>query len=685
MKTLRRAAFWLGGLLVSLLVLDLLFPPPLSRADVQSAMVLDRDGRPLRAFPIKRGHWRFGADLDRIDERFIDALINVEDRRFYRHWGVDLFAVSRASFDILTTGRIDSGASTITMQAARLLEPRPRNLPSKVIEMIRAVQIERRLSKREILELYLSLTPYGGNIEGVEAASWAWLGRAPDHLSDDQIAFLIAMPQSPEVRRPDRRPEHAREGRNIVAEKLVRGGYFSVEQKADVATAPLPRRHDFPSRAWHASANVRRASTAGFVTSTLDAALQQDLEGLLRQHAEALAEPVQMSAIIVDIPSRSVRAHVGSAIRSRPGGWIDLSRAARSPGSTLKPFIYGVSFDDGSSHPDTRISDLPKRFSSYQPDNFDRSFRGDVTIAEALQYSLNVPAVETLNRVGPARFAAVLDQAGARPRIYGSANAKPGLALALGSAGMTLQELAILYAALGDGGVARPLRWIESEEVDAQDKIGHRLLSEASAQDVLDILKRSPAPAGRIPGRLSASAPEIAAKTGTSYGYRDAWAAGVAGRYAIVVWVGRADGGPRYGKTGREAALPILYDIADRAVARLGASTPNTSRLRQRAFDPLGAAQNVFAPDAPPQILFPPSQAELWVSGDPDDPSRPFVFAGDGDGVLTWYVEGHELPLDAGGLPVWQPHAPGFYRVTAVDRKGRSSSVRVRVVVDERT
>lgn len=676
---LRRALWWLGGILIGLVGLDLLFPPPLERAEVQSAMVFDRDGRPLRAFPITGGHWRFGADLDRIDPRFLDALINVEDKRFYSHWGVDFLSLTRASFDVATTGRIDSGASTITMQAARLLEPRPRTVPSKLIEMVRAFQIERRLSKREILELYLTMTPYGGNIEGVEAASWAWLGRAPDALSDDQIAFLIAMPQSPEVRRPDRRPKLAAQGRDIVAQKLVRGGFFTTEQRDDVASAPVPRRHDFPARAWHASANARRAGEGAYVTSTLDAALQQDLTSLLKRRLEALPETVQMSAIIVDIPTRSVRAHVGAAIRNRPGGWIDLSRSARSPGSALKPFIYGLSFDDGTSHPQTRISDLPKRFSTYQPDNFDRTFRGDVTIAEALQHSLNVPAVQILNSVGPGRFAAELNHSGAKPRIYGSANATPGLALALGSAGLTLQELAVLYAALGDGGVAKPLRWVETDELPTD---GHRLLSDASAQDVLDILKRSPTPEGRIPGRLSKEAPEIAAKTGTSYGYRDAWAAGVAGRYAIVVWVGRADGAPRTGETGRKAALPILFEIADRAVARLGAGVPSTTRLRSRAFDPIGAAQNVFAKDAPPQILFPPSKAELWASNDPDQPSRPFIFAGQGNGVLDWYVDGQQIALDDGGLPSWKPTAPGFYDVTAVDAKGRSTSVGVRVIMD---
>ncbi|MEO1473615.1 MAG: transglycosylase domain-containing protein, partial [Pseudomonadota bacterium] len=409
-----------------MLAVNWALPPPLERGEALSAMVTDRTGKPLRAFPTAEGRWRFAADLDEIDPLFLDALLMVEDRRFYSHAGVDWLAMIRAAVTSAQAGHIVSGGSTISMQTARLLEPRDRNLGSKLIEMIRALQIEARLSKKEILELYLTLAPYGGNLEGVRAASLGWFGHEPAHLTDDQIALLIALPQSPEVRRPDLRPDNAQAGRSEIAGKLVRLGAFDPGRRVEVREAALPTRQAFPGRAWHASANARGGSPADIV-STLDAGMQRDLERLIARKAVEYGEDVQLSAIIVDIPTRAVRAAVGSASRDRPGGWIDLTRQPRSPGSTLKPFIYAMTFDDGAALPHTLITDLPRRFSAYQPENFDRGFNGDVTIAEALQHSLNVPAVIALDRIGPERFAAQLTAAGASPRVE-SGTKKAGLA-----------------------------------------------------------------------------------------------------------------------------------------------------------------------------------------------------------------------------------------------------------------
>ncbi|MEO1553597.1 MAG: penicillin-binding protein 1C, partial [Pseudomonadota bacterium] len=562
MTWLKRLAIAIAVSLTAIFVLDKLFPPPIERGRMVSVMVSDREDRPLRAFPLENGTWRFAANLDEIDPIFIDALLEVEDKRFWSHGGTDWVGMARAALSSAKAGRVTSGGSTITMQTARLLEPRPnRTIGAKLAEIWRAHQIEWRLSKQEILELYLTLTPYGGNLEGIRAASWRYFGRAPDRLSDDQIALLIALPQSPEVRRPDLRPEGARLGRDEIVAKLERLGYFPEHRANEARAAHIPgRRYTFPARAWHATDNAagdRRRD----VRSTLDSGLQAELEQMALRHAEGLDEDTQVSILVVDIPSRAVRAAVGSADRNRPGGWIDLTAQARSPGSTLKPFIYALAFDDGSAAPSTRIADLPKRFASYQPENFDRLFRGDVRVSEALQHSLNVPAVLTLDRIGPQRFAAALTLAGAYPRIGGAARKEPGLALALGGAGLTAQELAVLYAALGDGGRARPLIW-DADQLGAVTE-GYRLMSADSAEKIIKILQDSPVPAGRMPPRLTANAPQVAFKTGTSYGYRDAWAAGVAGEYAVIVWIGRADGAPRPGETGRKAALPLLFETVD--------------------------------------------------------------------------------------------------------------------------
>ena len=677
---LKRLAILLAGSLAVIFVLDKLFPPPIERGRVVSIMVSDRDDRPLRALPLDNGTWRFAADLDEIDPVFIEALLEVEDKRFWSHGGVDWVGMIRAVTSSAQAGRVVSGGSTITMQTARLLEPRPnRTVGAKLAEMWRAHQLEWRLSKREILELYLTLTPYGGNLEGIRAASWRYFGRAPDRLSDDQIALLIALPQSPEVRRPDLRPDGARRGRDSIVAKLERLGYLTPARAEEARTAHIPgRRFAFPARAWHATGNAAGHRDRD-VRSTLDAGLQAELEQIAARYVSELGAETQVSLLVVDIPTRAVRGAVGSADRARPGGWLDLTAQARSPGSTLKPFIYALAFDDGSAAPATRIADLPKRFDAYQPENFDRLFRGDVRISEALQHSLNVPAVLTLDRVGPQRFAAALALAGAPPRISATAAKEPGLALALGGAGMTAQELAVLYAALGDGGRARPLVWDEDKIADRSAHF--RLMSADSAEKILKILRETPTPAGRMPGRLTANAPQVAFKTGTSYGYRDAWAAGVAGDYAIVVWVGRADGAPRPGETGRKAALPLLFELADRAANHLGESGAAKSRLMsERAPDARGALVAFDGNARPPEILFPPRDAELWAGAVDGAPARPFVFAGRGDGQLDWYVDGAPVVPDDGGLPSWRPPVAGFYRVSAVDAAGRTSSVEVRVL-----
>jgi penicillin-binding protein 1C len=667
----------LAALLVTLRVLDLALPPPIEAGRSVSLVVADREGRALRAFPVEEGRWRLAADLDRIDPAFIEALLAVEDRRFREHHGVDMLALARAAGQAVTSGRIRSGGSTITMQTARLLEPRPnRTIGAKLAEMLRAWQLEARLSKDEILELYLTLAPYGGNLQGVRAASWAWFDREPAQLTPDQIALLIALPQAPEARRPDRRPEAARAARARLLQRMARLELISEARALDAADEVLPDgRHAFPDRAWHAAETVRAgAGGAAEVRSTLDWRLQGEAERLMEALVAAAGPDVQASALIVEIETRAVRAAVGSAGLDRAGGWMDLTDRRRSPGSALKPLIYAMAFDDGAAAPSTRIADLPARFASYQPENFDRLFRGEVTVSDALQHSLNVPAVRLLDRVGAARFTASLAQAGGAPYVPGAHSGAAGLAVGLGGLGLSARDLALLYAALGDEGRARPLVWTE-DQLGQPAPTPVRLVSASSARDVLTILEGSPAPPGRMPARLASGAPAIAYKTGTSYGYRDAWAAGVAGGYAIVVWTGRPDGVPRSGVTGRAAALPALFDLFD-SVARIDPRFAARARARHTPSVAAPSALDRFArADAPPEILFPPDRSEIWA----DDTGRGFVLSGRSERGLAWYADGAPVPNDAGGSPVWTPDGPGFYELTAVDAAGRSARVRVRV------
>ena len=680
----RRLIAGLLAVIAAFFIADSLFPPPLERGGGISVLVTDRSGRPLRAFPTPDGRWRFLVRLEDVDPAFIEALVRVEDKRFWSHHGTDWIGLARAGVTSLSAGRIVSGGSTLTMQTARMLEPRPRNIGSKLVEIWRANQIERRLSKQEILELYLSLTPYGGNLEGVRAASWAYFGHDAGRLSAEEIALLIALPQSPEARRPDRRPQAATRARDQIAGKLAGYGLLEAAVVTEIAQIPVPSsRQAFPAEAWHGTQAVIDNTGREDVRSTIDAGLQAEVEQIALVHAEAEGRDVQVAALVVHIPTRAVRALVGSASRDRAGGWLDLTDRPRSPGSTLKPFIYAMAFDEGVAGSDTRIRDLPRRFSGYQPENFDRTFQGDVRLADALQHSLNIPAVLVLDRVGPERFSARLSSVGAHPRLGGGAGQTAGLALALGGAGMTGRELAMLYAALGDGGIARPLVWTAADEMAGAAGPGHRLVSESSAAEILQILEGTPAPDGRVPGRLTRDAPHVAFKTGTSYGFRDAWALGVSGQHVIMVWVGRADGAARTGVTGRHIALPILFELADRSGRHLRDEVRVASAPDALPLPPPDGPLRVFSPQGAPEILFPPDNAQLWAGRVAGRAPRPFVLAGRGEGPLEWFIDGEPCPRDEAGVPVWQPILPGFYTISAVDPVGRMTSVRIRVLGEE--
>lgn len=658
---------------------DLIFPPPLHRAETLSPLVLDREGRWLHAFTTPEGRWRFRADLDAIDPVFVERLIAVEDKRFYDHWGVDPVAVARASAEMLRAGRIASGASTITMQTARLLEPRPRTLGAKLAEMIRALQIERRLSKREILELYLTLAPYGGNIEGVRAASLLYFGKEPARLNDAEQALLIALPQAPETRRPDRRPEAARAARAAILEKLAGKGLLSPARAQEARFASLPEaRRIFPRAAFHAAAALAKEG-APVARSTIDLVLQREAEALVAAWAARFEDGATAAALIVENETRAVRAAVGSSGLDAPGGWIDLTAATRSPGSTLKPFIYALAFDDGLIGPHTVIEDMPQSFDGYAPENFDRRFHGEVRAGEALKHSLNLPAVRLLDRLGANRLAAVLRAAGVGVVAPDRAQAGFGLALALGGAGVTMRDLAALYAGLAEDGLVRPLAWTP-EEAEARQESGYRLFSAQSAARASAVLADAPALEGRVPAALTVRAPRIAMKTGTSYGYRDAWAAGHAGGYTVVVWVGRADGAPRPGATGRRAAAPLLADLFDmiwREDPQAARGVPEIEEIESPALARLAPPSR----ERPPEIVFPRDGADLFAA---EEGPRGFALAARGGaGAYRWYVSGEPAVTEpTSGRALWRPAAPGFYEIVVVDAEGRSARAKVRVLTD---
>jgi penicillin-binding protein 1C len=659
--------------LLSLFALDQLFAPPLERVREVSPVVLDRNGEWLMAFTTRDGTWRLEARLDEIDPEFQRRLVAIEDERFWLHPGVDPIALARASVAYARAGRVTQGGSTITMQLARLLEPRPRTIGSKLIEVIRAIQIEARLSKREILAAYLTLAPYGGNLEGVRAASRAYFQRDPQWLDDAEIALLIALPQAPEARRPDRHPAAARAARDRVLDMFANAGLINRRRAAEGKQSAIPARAPFPYSAPHAAyALVREHPREGVVRSSLDASLQRDLEALAHRRAVDLEREAQVSILAVEIDSRAVRARVGGAGYERAGGYIDMTRAVRSPGSALKPFLYAIAFDENIAAPETLVRDAPRRFGGYLPENFDRRFHGDVTLEDALRHSLNLPAVATLERIGAGRFQAALARAGARVRMPRRADSEPGLALALGGVGLTLEDLVQLYAALGDEGEARPLVTGDG----ATFAFSRRFVRRETAERVLEVLATSPHPAGRVPAQVAQGAPQVAFKTGTSYGFRDAWALGVSNGYAIGVWVGRPDGTPRPGATGRSEALPILFDAFD----LIGAPPPSEHQREQRERVAPALARFEQSEREGLSILFPPSGAEVLVLDYGEDARGLSLSARGGRAPLTWYAEGRRVESErTSGRAIWRPSAPGFYDVTVVDADGQSARTRVRI------
>jgi penicillin-binding protein 1C len=661
----------------------LLPPPALDRSQRLSALVLARDGSILRGFLSGDGKWRLPTTVEEVDPLYRRLLIAAEDRRFEAHPGVDPLAVLRAAGQWIGHGHVVSGASTLTMQAVRLLERRRRTLAAKLAESGEALALERRLGKDGILGIYLTLAPFGGNLEGVRAASLAYFGKEPAHLTAAEAALLVAMPRSPERLRPDRHPEAARRARDALLRRLAAGGALSPEAAAEAAAEPVPRvRAAMPFHALHlAKALHRDEPHAVLLRTTIDPLLQRQVEALLRREAAALEPQATLAALVVDNRDRRVMAYVGNAdFRSTARrGTIDMVRAIRSPGSALKPFIYAMAFDRLLIHPETILDDRPRHFGAYAPSDFDGRFLGEVTARQALQYSLNVPAVAVLDRLGPARFRAALAAAGVRLKLP-QPTSEPGLAIALGGDGISLLDLATLYAALAHDGAVAPLL----TQPDASPGRPTEIFGSVAAWYVNDILTSAPPPPGMLPVEVRRARP-LAFKTGTSYGFRDAWAVGYDEAVTIAVWAGRPDGTPMPGITGRTTAAPVVFKIADllgpAAPSARGKPPPGALVVANRdlpaglrRLDPKPSAGIVHEATAP-KILYPPDGSTVEWHGE----GVPLEAAG-GLRPLRWLADGRPLPPgEARRTLYWRPGGIGFTRLTVIDAAGRSAQATVRL------
>ncbi len=659
-------------------------PLDLAASREGSTVVVDRNGRLLRPFTLPDGRWRLPATTHDVDPRYLAMLVAYEDGRFYDHRGVDPRALIRAGAQWLARGHVVSGGSTLTMQVARLIEPRlERTLAAKMRQIARALEIEREVGKEGVLDRYLTRAPFGGNLEGARAASLAWFGKEPLRLTIAEAALMVALPQSPEARRPDRFPAAARAARDRVLDRVAARGLISADDAAAAKRDPVPEaRLAFPALAAHAAEEAVAADPqAKTIRLSIDARLQARLETLLKESVARLGPKLSAAMVVIDNGTGEVRARIGSPDHDDAArdGAIDMSRSPRSPGSALKPFIYALAFEQGLAHPETMLFDRPMRYGAYAPQNFTLGYEGTVTARKALQQSLNLPAIELLADVGPATFLARLHGAGADIAL--PKDTPVGLAIGLGGLGITLTDLARLYAGFARGGEAPAL----TERLGAAPMIEPRRVTDpVAAWYIDDILRGAPPPANALKGR-------IAFKTGTSYGFRDALAIGFDRGTTIAVWVGRPDNGPTPGLIGREAAAPILFDAFERLGRDVEPIRPPNGVLRASVTADLppplrhlrnDAPKTMAAAEAPAvKIAFPPDGAriDLGLSEGARDVKLALKALG-GAPPFAWFVNGQPIgDAEPRRQSAWKPDGAGFARVSVVDAKGASDAVVVRL------
>ena len=642
--------------------------PPLTIAT--STEVLDRNGDLLRAYTVADGRWRMDVGLDAVDPEYLAMLVRYEDKRFYDHDGVDGIAMLRSAWLAIRHQEIVSGGSTLTMQVARLLEDGTTGQWRGKLRQIRvAWALEQQLSKDQILTLYLNRAPYGGNIEGVRAASYAYFNRPPRQLTPAQSALLVALPQSPEVRRPDRNPVAATTARDRILARLADEGVIDQSTLTAATMHGVSNvRHAFPAIAPHlADRALADDPTLTHHDLTIDRPLQLSLQALASQATAGRSDRVQVAIIVADHQSGHILGSVGSAGYRADGraGFLDLTQAVRSPGSTLKPMVYGLGFDRGLIHPETLILDRPTDFEGYAPQNFDGLYRGELRVRTALQMSLNIPVVSVTEALGPHHLIAGLRRAGADPKIPGGA---PGLAVALGGVGVTLHDLVQVYGGIAHEGVAIDLRWREA----ATDGFApHQIIGDVAAWQIADILRNVPRPVG-VQGT------GIAFKTGTSYGHRDAWAVGFDGQHVVGVWMGRADGTPVAGAFGGDLAAPVMFAAFARLKPEVDpiAPPPPATLLLATAQLPLPLqtfrGHGVAQTEDGPQIAFPPDGAVIegdFLMAKVRDGVGPFTWLANGKPVAT--TRARELMLDDLGI--------GFSALTVIDAVGRTDRANVRL------
>jgi penicillin-binding protein 1C len=623
-----------------------------------SPVLLDRKGGVFAVFLSEDSEWSIPVPLSRMGRWLPMVAMEVEDRRFREHGGVDWASILRASWQNASAGRVVSGASTITSQLVRLSNPRARTIKTKLLEFAAAIQTEKHFSKDEILELYLNRAPLGGNIRGVEAAARIYFSKSASEVSLAEAALLVGMLKGPTVYRPDRNPERALARRNAILADLASRGVITEERRKMAEAEQLPPgRGELPAKARHfALAALGDRQEGGEIRTTLDPAIQAALERSLAASLDSMPREVTASGVVMENEGGEILAYVGNARLGSglPGSWVDCGRSPRSPGSALKPFAYLAAFERGLITPASLLADTPLAFLGNAPRNFDLIYRGPVTARTALADSLNVPAVRVLRTAGQEYVMDLLRNCGFRSLTKPAGHY--GDSLILGGCEVTLLQMAEGYGVLANLGIRR-VPWFLASDAPP----GRRIVREGASFLTADILKDTgrllPVHRARIEGKKD----WFAFKTGTSYGYRDAWTAAYNPRYTVIVWMGDPKGSPHPELVGLSAAAPAVVELL-RALPRGGWYDTPEEVLTREVCSLSGS---------PPSPACLSTRKDYWIEGTSSSAPCSMHVIRDGKKTVLWPAELEEfarrrsLEVEAGSeISIVSPLPGSRYFVT---------------------
>jgi len=655
-----------GLLFSSFYLADKRYPLKLDRFRDLSTIIY-ADQQPVHVFHTRDEKWRILTKVEEVDPLYTKTLITKEDKHFRLHPGINPFALVRAAYQWMRYGQVVSGGSTITMQTARLLEPRSRNISAKFIECFRALQLEWHYSKDDILSIYMTLAPFGGNIEGINAASLSYFQKTPARLSPSEVALLVALVQSPTRLHPFHYPMRATKARERLLSFMAKQHLITQESATLYKLAALPATktkfpREIPHLAWRLKNQFPKQTK---IYTTIDLDLQKRVEFLLKSYESYLPERSNSAIFILDHKLNKPVAYIASRdfYAVEDNGFVDYITAYRSPGSTLKPFIFGLGFDLGLLKPDTYLLDERRRFGAYYPRNFDKDIHGVVKAEEALAMSLNIPVVALLNQIGVMRFLGLLKEAGINPQLPRSFES-PSLAIALGGLGMSLEQLVTLYGGLAREGMVMPLSYLDVDHQEA----GHALFSPQAANQVTTILATD----------LDGNHP-ISLKTGTSYGYRDAWVLGYDNRYVIGIWTGIPDGTPMNAVSARNLVVPLLQKVLT-VLPKDSSATAAKHLVPMLSLKKLSSSnQEHIVHKTLPTLIFPVDDTAVELEKMADTyKSMPLSVTG-GKRPYTWLIDGKPQPPTWQQKHFWAPENPGFYTIAVVDANGQVDRANIEI------